>query len=72
MGRMSDRAIELQEHAEYSAGRGARNVEEVIAYVRIFMRDFSIGDEKFIRNLTLEYFGEGDPMKQCQNILERE
>ena len=61
MGRMSDRAIELQEHAEYAIDSlRARNDEEVIAYVRIFTRDFSIGDEKFIRNLTLEYMGEGD------------
>lgn len=58
MGRMSDRAIELQEHTEYAIGRGACNDEEVIAYAKFLMRDFGKGDEQFIKGLTLEYFGE--------------
>ena len=55
---MSDRAIDLQEHTERAITSGAQNDEDVIAYVKSFMGDFYDMDEKFIKNLIREYFGD--------------
>jgi hypothetical protein len=69
MGRMSDRAIELQEHTEYAIGSGARNDEEIIAYVKLVMKDFSKGDGQYIKGLTLEYFGETPyKLRECYSL----
>ena len=59
MGEVKKHAMDLQQHAEFATVNGARNHEDVMAYVRTQMEVLP-SDEKYIKTLELEWFGEGD------------
>ena len=58
MGKWKERAMDLQQHAEFATVNGAKNHEDVMAYVRTQMPYLLEDDEKYVKTLELEFFGE--------------
>ena len=58
MGEVKKHAMDLQEHAEFATVNGARNHEDVMAYVKTQMPYVTESDEKYIKTLELEWFGD--------------